>query len=91
VLAATFAVLTVLPLVGMVQLGFVVAVGVLVDTFLVRTFLVTAAGVMLGRLVWWPGPLSRRPDTHADSREPGPGDDPRPAVVSDARSRRMSV
>ncbi|MFI8302844.1 MMPL family transporter [Streptomyces sp. NPDC085927] len=59
VLAATFAVLTTLPLVGMVELGFVIAVGVLLDTFLVRTYLVTTASVLLRRRMWWPGRLSR--------------------------------
>ncbi|MBL1080818.1 MMPL family transporter [Streptomyces actinomycinicus] len=61
VLAATFAVLATLPLVALVQLGFVIAVGVLLDTFLVRTYLVTTASVLLGRRVWWPGRLSRAP------------------------------
>ncbi|WP_399925220.1 MMPL family transporter [Streptomyces kanamyceticus] len=61
VLAATFAVLTNMPLVQLVELGFVIAVGVLLDTFLVRTYLVTSAGVALGRKVWWPGPLSKPP------------------------------
>ncbi|MGW7274949.1 MMPL family transporter [Streptomyces sp. NPDC054864] len=59
VLAATFAVLTNMPLVQLVELGFVIAVGVLLDTFLVRTYLVTSASVALGRKVWWPGSLSR--------------------------------
>ncbi|MFD6326751.1 MMPL family transporter [Streptomyces sp. NPDC058442] len=59
VLAATFAVLTTLPLVGLVELGFVIAVGVLLDTFLVRTYLVTTASVLLRRWMWWPGRLSR--------------------------------
>ncbi|MEU6989453.1 MMPL family transporter [Streptomyces sp. NPDC046465] len=59
VLAATFAVLTSMPLVQLVELGFVIGVGVLLDTFLVRTYLVTSASVALGRKVWWPGPLSR--------------------------------
>ncbi|MWA11029.1 MMPL family transporter [Streptomyces sp. BA2] len=59
VLAATFAVLTNMPLVQLVELGFVIAVGVLLDTFLVRTYLVTSASVALGRKMWWPGALSR--------------------------------
>ncbi|MEU1850160.1 MMPL family transporter [Streptomyces sp. NPDC019990] len=59
VLAATFAVLTTLPMVGLVELGFVIAVGVLLDTFLVRTYLVTTASVLLKRRMWWPGRLSR--------------------------------
>ncbi|MFC8360471.1 MMPL family transporter [Streptomyces griseorubiginosus] len=62
VLAATFAVLTNMPLVQLVELGFVIAVGVLLDTFLVRTYLVTSAAVALRRTVWWPGPLSRAPE-----------------------------
>ncbi|MET9969872.1 MMPL family transporter [Streptomyces sp. NPDC006356] len=62
VLAATFAVLTSMPLVQLVELGFVIAVGVLLDTFLVRTYLVTSASVALGRRVWWPGRLSRTPE-----------------------------
>lgn len=61
VLAATFAVLTSMPMVALVELGFVIAVGVLLDTFLVRTYLVTSASVALGRRVWWPGALSRAP------------------------------
>ncbi|MFJ8631308.1 MMPL family transporter [Streptomyces sp. NPDC093568] len=61
VLAATFAVLTSMPMVQLVELGFVIAVGVLLDTFLVRTYLVTSASVALRRKVWWPGALSRQP------------------------------
>ncbi|MDI2131992.1 MMPL family transporter [Yinghuangia seranimata] len=72
VLAATFSVLTVLPLVMLVELGFVVAVGVLIDTFLVRTFLVTGASVLLGRRIWWPGRLASGPDARAPEREPEP-------------------
>ncbi|MFI1830632.1 MMPL family transporter [Streptomyces sp. NPDC020412] len=59
VLAATFAVLMNLPLVALVEMGFLVAVGVLLDTFLVRTYLVTSASLLLGRAVWWPGKLSK--------------------------------
>ncbi|MFF7143070.1 MMPL family transporter [Streptomyces nodosus] len=68
VLAATFSVLTTMPLASLVEMGFVIAVGVLLDTFLVRTFLVTSAGVALGRALWWPGPLSKEPS----ARESGP-------------------
>ncbi|MEU2059219.1 MMPL family transporter [Streptomyces sp. NPDC013455] len=71
VLAATFAVLTNMGLVPLVELGFVIAVGVLLDTFLVRTYLVTSASVALGRRVWWPGPLSRTPSA-APERVPQP-------------------
>ncbi|MFB6935876.1 MMPL family transporter [Streptomyces chartreusis] len=70
VLAATFAVLTNMPLVQLVELGFVIAVGVLLDTFLVRTYLVTSASVALKRKVWWPGPLSRKPEPPVPPKEP---------------------
>ncbi|AXL88532.1 hypothetical protein C4J65_09470 [Streptomyces sp. CB09001] len=72
VLAATFAVLTSMPMVQLVELGFVIAVGVLLDTFLVRTYLVTSASVALRRRVWWPGRLSREPGRSApdELREP---------------------
>ncbi|MGW2698992.1 MMPL family transporter [Streptomyces sp. NPDC001340] len=72
VLAATFAVLTNMGLVQLVELGFVIAVGVLLDTFLVRTYLVTSASVALGRAVWWPGRLSRAPEAARAERAPEP-------------------
>jgi RND superfamily putative drug exporter len=72
VLAATFAVLTTLPLVGLVELGFVIAAGVLLDTFLVRTYLVTTASVLLRRRMWWPGRLSRAPEPAVRERQPEP-------------------
>ncbi|MCX4775521.1 MMPL family transporter [Streptomyces sp. NBC_01264] len=70
VLAATFAVLMNMGLVSLVQLGFVIAIGVLLDTFLVRTYLVTSASVALGRKVWWPGRMSKAPEPEAPLREP---------------------
>jgi putative drug exporter of the RND superfamily len=54
VLAAAFFVLTVLPLVPIVQLGLLVAVGVVIDTVVVRSFLVPALAHHLGRVIWWP-------------------------------------
>ncbi len=59
VLAATFAVLTVLPLVSLMQIGIVVALGVLMDTLIVRTLIVPALSLDIGRRVWWPSALSR--------------------------------
>lgn len=59
VLAATFAVFAGLPLVTMAQMGVLVGVGVLLDTFLVRTVLVPALALDLGRWFWWPGRLFR--------------------------------
>jgi RND superfamily putative drug exporter len=59
VLAATFAALAVLPLVFLAELAFAVAFGVLLDTAVVRTLLVPALTVDIGRTVWWPGRLGR--------------------------------
>ena len=62
VLAATFATLAVLPLVVLAQLGTVVALGVLIDTLLVRSVLVPALAYDLDGRFWWPSRLSRRDD-----------------------------
>ena len=60
VLAGTFGALAVLPLVVLTQIGFIVAFGVLLDTFVVRSVIVPAAVIDVGRRVWWPSRLSRR-------------------------------
>jgi RND superfamily putative drug exporter len=65
VLAGTFSVLAVLPLTFLTELGFVVAFGVLLDTFLVRSILVPAIGLTLGDRFWWPSALSH---SHPDGR-----------------------
>ncbi|WP_432056841.1 MMPL family transporter [Streptomyces sp. bgisy022] len=59
VLAATFAVLVTLPLVILVEVGFLVAFGVLLDALLVRSVLVPALTLLIGRRFWWPSRLSR--------------------------------
>jgi len=59
VLAATFAALSVIPILFLVQLSFIVAFGVLIDTFLVRTLLVPALSYDIGRAIWWPSKLAR--------------------------------
>ncbi|MGL5864690.1 MAG: MMPL family transporter [Dermatophilaceae bacterium] len=53
-LAAVFAVLGVLPLVVLAQLGIIICVGVLLDTLVVRTVLVPALALILGDRFWWP-------------------------------------
>ncbi|WP_146167912.1 MMPL family transporter, partial [Micromonospora sp. MH33] len=60
VLAATFGALLVLPLVPSVQMGVIVAVGILLDTLLVRSLLIPALTLDLGVRTWWPGRLARR-------------------------------
>ena len=65
VLAGTFSVLAVLPLVFLTEIGFVVAFGVLLDTFLVRSVLVPALVLETGPKVWWPSALAKR-----EEREP---------------------
>lgn len=59
VLAATFAALGVIPILFLAQLAFIVAFGVLLDTFLVRSLLVPALGYDIGRAIWWPSKLPR--------------------------------
>ena len=54
VLAAVFCVLAVLPLIVLTQLGVIVGLGILLDTFVVRTVVVPALFVLIGRQIWWP-------------------------------------
>ncbi|SHN01792.1 MMPL family transporter [Cryptosporangium aurantiacum] len=68
-LAAVFAVLGVLPLITLTEIGVIVGLGVLLDTLLVRTVLVPALVVLLDRHFWWPSPLSRVPSPSAEARE----------------------
>jgi RND superfamily putative drug exporter len=71
VLAATFAALGVLPILFLLQIAFLVAFGVLLDTFVVRSLLVPAVVLLLGRKTWWPSKLA--------AVEPSP--EPEPARV----------
>ncbi|GAA2195303.1 MMPL family transporter [Micromonospora lupini] len=60
-LAAVFAVLGVLPLITLTQIGIIVCIGVLLDTLLVRTVLVPALAFVLGDRFWWPGRVDAHP------------------------------
>jgi putative drug exporter of the RND superfamily len=79
ILAATFAVLAMLPITVLVELGTVVAFGVLVDTFIVRSILVPAIITVVGDASWWPSKLSREageaaaePEVAAEARPGAP-------------------
>ena len=80
VLAATFAVLGVLPLVALAQIGFAVAFGVLLDTLVVRTILVPALSHDIGRAIWWPSKLARA-EQPVKALSEGPPEPIEPAVV----------
>ncbi|KAA9152069.1 MMPL family transporter [Microbacterium lushaniae] len=77
VLAATFAALGVIPILFLAQIAFIVAFGVLLDTFVVRSLLVPALGIDIGRAIWWPskrlwreGPETREPAAVGASATP---------------------
>jgi RND superfamily putative drug exporter len=69
VLAATFLVLGVLPLVALRQVGFAVALGVLIDTFIVRTTLVPALAYDIGPKIWWPSKLAKEDEKEEDKEK----------------------
>ncbi|MBS4172984.1 MMPL family transporter [Bacillus sp. FJAT-49736] len=68
ILAGTFAVLATLPIQVLVQFGIVTAVGVLLDTFIVRPLLVPAITTVLGRFAFWPGKLWKKETLHQMSK-----------------------
>ncbi len=67
VLAGTFAALATIPATFLTELGFAVAFGILLDTIVVRSVLVTALNLDIGRWMWWPSKLAQKPD-------PAPGE-----------------
>jgi len=86
VLAATFAALSVVPILFLAQIAFIVAFGVLLDTLVVRSLLVPALSYDLGPRVWWPSRLWHTPD-HADAETAGMLRSQRPQPVDDAGGR----
>jgi putative drug exporter of the RND superfamily len=70
VLAGTFAALASLPLVAFAEIGFAVAFGVLLDTLIVRSVLVTALNLDIGRWIWWPGKLTQVRDESLAAEAP---------------------
>jgi RND superfamily putative drug exporter len=59
VLAGTFLILGTIPVVFLAELGVAVALGVVLDTMIVRSVLVTAINLDLGGKIWWPSRLDR--------------------------------
>jgi RND superfamily putative drug exporter len=78
VLAGTFAVLATIPATFLTELGFAIAFGILLDTIIVRSVLVTALNLDLGRWMWWPSSLARKPD-------------PAPAELSQERASALTA
>lgn len=70
VLAATFLALAVLPLVSMTEMGILIALGVLLDTFVVRPLLVPMLAIDVGERFWWPTRPALQPDESAAAAEP---------------------
>jgi len=69
VMAAVFCVLGVLPLIVLTQLGVIVGLGILLDTFVVRTVVIPALFTLIGPRIWWPAKVD---DTRANCGPPGP-------------------
>lgn len=61
ILAGTFAALLAAPFEGMVQLGFAATLGLLIDTFIVRSLMVPSIAVLAGSASWWPSARARQP------------------------------
>ena len=78
VLAAVFCVLGVLPLIVLTQVGLIVGLGILLDTFVVRTLVIPALFALIGPVIWWPSGTDDR------ARQPPLG----PAPATAGRHRR---
>jgi RND superfamily putative drug exporter len=61
IVAGTFAAMLSGDILGLAQIGFAVSIGILIDTFVVRTVLDPALAAFFGRWTWWPGGVTRRP------------------------------
>jgi putative drug exporter of the RND superfamily len=67
VLAAVFCVLGVLPLIVLTQLGIIVGLGILLDTFIVRTLVIPALFALIGDRIWWPADPTRAKPVEAQA------------------------
>jgi RND superfamily putative drug exporter len=70
VLAATFSVFATIPMVFFAELGITIALGILLDTFIVRSVIVSALTLDIGRRIWWPGRLAAAGEVPDLTREP---------------------
>jgi len=87
VLAGTFSALAVLPLIFLTEIGFVIAVGVLLDTFIVRSIVVPALTFSIGSRIWWPSRLAHADgDPGRDGRGPRGGPEQPGAGVYNGRA-----
>jgi RND superfamily putative drug exporter len=88
VLAAVFAVLGVLPLIALTQLGIIVGLGILLDTFVVRTVVIPALFTLIGPRIWWPA-FGADDIEHTDTipRIVSAGDDPRRPLPESGTAR----
>jgi RND superfamily putative drug exporter len=77
VLAAVFAVLGVLPLIALTQLGIIVGLGILLDTFVVRTVVIPALFTLIGPRIWWPAFHAEDIEITGEIPIPARGPDPR--------------
>jgi len=80
VLVGTFAVLATIPSTTLTEIGFAVAFGILLDTIIARSVLVTALNLDIGRWMWWPSSLARKPD-------PAPEELSQERAISDSHSQ----
>jgi RND superfamily putative drug exporter len=88
VLAAVFAVLGVLPLIALTQLGIIVGLGILLDTFVVRTVVIPALFTLIGPRIWWPA-FGADDIEHTDTipRIVSAGDDPQRPLPGSGTAR----
>jgi RND superfamily putative drug exporter len=83
ILAGTFAVLMTLPVTFVFDIGFMVAVGILLDTFIVRTLMVPAAVELLGDRIWWPSTATGGGHALREHAEPEPEPEPERDAVGE--------
>ena len=87
VLAAVFCVLGVLPLIVLTQVGIIVGLGILLDTFVVRTVIIPALFTLIGPRIWWPGLQRRGPLARCTARRSPPQSDGCEYVVTTGARR----